>query len=290
MAGWEKLDIGFHYETERLALIKVAQLVPFIEQALRGIETSFYIPRKRKRVPIVPLAWLLAAVIWFAASGMACWKRYVHLVLPVHLSKWRLSYSRWCFWRKELSALVGALAERLCIKQAFKGLAFIDATTLPVCSIQRERDHKCFRKHASKGCGSLGWFYGFKLHLISSADGEILRYWLSTGKAHDTQPLFRQDFMQGLHGCLTGDSGYRVRKTRTTAQEQDLVLIARPVGVADEDMPWQLRRLFKARWRIESVFSELKENQGLRLVRRCKTMATLTATVASSLIVYTLSR
>ena len=195
-------------------MIQLAQLVPFIERTLLDIDTTLYIRRKRRRVASVPLAWLLAAVIWFNASGMRCWKRYVALLLPLHLSRWRLSYSRWVFWRAELSELVEALAERLCIKIGYRGLAFIDATSLPACAIQRERDHKCLKAHASKGHGSLGWFYGFKLHCVTSEDGELLRFWLSTGKTHDTQPLFDRNFMRGLQGCLVGDSGYRVRKDR----------------------------------------------------------------------------
>lgn len=129
----------------------------------------------------MPLAWLLAAVIWFNASGMSCWKRYVAVLLPLQMSRWRLSYSRWSFWRAELAPLVQALAERLCIKRGFNGLAFVDAMALPVCSIQRERDHKCFAAHASKGHGSLGWFYGFKLHCIVSEEGELLASCCATG-------------------------------------------------------------------------------------------------------------
>lgn len=273
-------------------MIQLGQLVPFVERSLRDIATTSYICRKRQRVATVPLAWLVSAVIWFNASGMSCWKRYVTVLLPLQLSRWRLSYSRWSFWRAELAPLVQALAERLCLKRGFNGLAFVDATAVSVCSIQRERDHKCFRAHASKGHGSLGWFYGFKLHCVVSEEGELLRYWLSTGKVHDTQPLFDPNFLRGLRGCLVGDSGYRVRRDRRTSIAKDggLVLIARPAGVTDPQLPWKLRRLFKARWRVESVFCELKEHLGLRLAGRCKTLATLQTVVAGALIAYTLNR
>jgi hypothetical protein len=271
-------------------LIKLSQLVPFIEQALSDIDTTLYISRKRQRVASVPLSWLVAAVIWFSATGMTCWKRYVFLMLPLHLSKYRLSYSRWSYWRKELGCLIQALAERLCIKQAYRGVALADATALPVCSIQRQRDHKCLAEHASKGCGSLGWFYGLKLHLIISDAGELLRFWLSTGKAHDTAPLFHDNYLRGLEGLLVGDSGYRVRKGRTVIKEEDLAIIARPTKVKNEEMPWALRQLFQARWLVETTYSELKENLGLRVSRSCKCLSTFMTCVHSSLIVYTLER
>jgi hypothetical protein len=271
-------------------LIKLSQLVPFVEQALSGIDATLYISRKRQRVASVPLPVLVAVIVWFSAAGMTCWKRYVQLMLPLYLLRYRLSYSRWSFWRKELGRLVQALAETLCLKQAYRGVALVDSTCLPVCSIPRERDHKCLAKHASKGCGSLGWFYGFKLHVILSDTGEILRFWLSTGKAHDTQPLLQYNFLRGLAGLLVGDSGYRVRKGRVVAKDPGLELIARPTGVKKEEMPWALRQLFQARWLIETAYSELKENLGLRVSRSCKCLDTFLTAVHSSLIVYTLNR
>jgi hypothetical protein len=233
---------------------------------------------------------MLAATIWFSCSGLTCWKKFVRLLLPLHLSRHRLSYSRWCFWRVELSNLVEALAGLLCIKEGYRGVALVDSTTLPVCSIQRERDHKCLREHASKACSSLGWFYGLKLHLITSDTGEILRFWLSTGKVHDTAPLFQHNFLRGLKGVLVGDSGYRVRKGRTLANGPELIILARPVATPELAFPWKLRQLFKARWRIESTFSELKENLGLRVSRSCRCLATFKSVVFSSLIGYTLGR
>ena len=261
-----------------------------LQAALDDIDTSVYLPRKRNRMPSVPLAVMLAALVWFNCSGLSCFKRFVDLLLPVHLSRWRLSYSRWVYWRAQLASLLEALATGLCHKQGYRGVALVDSTTLPVCSIQRERDNKCFKGIASKSCGSLGWFFGFKLHLVTSDTGEILRFWLSTGKAHDTAPLYRPEFMQGLAGCLVGDSGYRVGKGRVTAKDAGLVLLARPVGVRNEQLPWPVRQLFQARWRIETAIGSLKDGFGLRASRACRTPATFKATVFASLIAYTLAR
>jgi hypothetical protein len=261
-----------------------------LQAALDDIDTSVYLPRKRNRVPSVPLAVMLAALVWFNCSGLNCFKRFVHLLLPVHLSRWRLSYSRWCYWRAQLASLMEALAGAVCTKQGYRGVALVDSTTLPVCGIQRERDNKCFLGLASKGCGSLGWFFGFKLHVIASDNGELLRFWLSTGKTHDTAPLYRADFLRGLTGCLVGDSGYRVGKGKTSAKDAGLVLLARPVGVRNEDMPWPVRQLFQARWRIETLIGSLKDSFGLRASRACRTPATFKATVFGSLIAYTLAR
>jgi hypothetical protein len=271
-------------------MLTIFSLARAIEGVLPLLDTNALLPRKRRHVPTVPLATLLAAIIWFSCSSMTTWKCFVQLLLPLHLSKHRLSYSRWSFWRKELCALVEALAEHLCIKQAYRGVALTDSTCLPVCSIQRERDHKCLAKHATKGCGSLGWFVGLKSHLVTSDTGEILRFWLSTGKVHDTAPLFQYNFLRGLEGLLVGDSGYRVRKGRAVAKDPRLTLIARPTGVLNDDLPWALRQLFQSRWRVESTYSELKEHLGLRVSRSCRCLETFKTTVYSALIAYTLAR
>lgn len=129
-------------------MLTLAALAREIERALPCIDIGELLPRKRRYVLAVPLATLLASVVWFSCSGLASWKKFVRLLLPLHLSRYPLSYCRWCFWRVELANLVGALAAHFCIKQAY-------------------RDHKYPRRYASKGCGSLGWFYGFKLHLVT---------------------------------------------------------------------------------------------------------------------------
>ena len=46
-------------------MIKIAQMVRPLQAALDDIDTSVYLPRKRNRVPSVPLAVMLAALVWF---------------------------------------------------------------------------------------------------------------------------------------------------------------------------------------------------------------------------------
>ena len=37
----------------------------------------------------------------------------------------------------------------------------------------------------------MGWFYGFKLHLVTNFKGEIVDAQLTTGNVHDTKPAFK---------------------------------------------------------------------------------------------------
>lgn len=55
------------------------------------------------------------------------------------------------------------------------GLKFTDSTKLKICEIKREFSHKVCFGLASKSKSSMGWFYGFKLHIIRNELLQILK-------------------------------------------------------------------------------------------------------------------
>jgi hypothetical protein len=54
------------------------------------------------------------------------------------------------------------------------GISFVDSTPLAVCRNQRIKRHKVFVGLAARGKTSMGWFFGFKLHLVVNDQGELL--------------------------------------------------------------------------------------------------------------------
>ena len=42
----------------------------------------------------------------------------------------------------------------------------------------------------------MGWFYGFKLHLIINDKGEILNFVITQGNIDDRQPLKNENFIK----------------------------------------------------------------------------------------------
>ncbi len=54
----------------------------------------------------------------------------------------------------------------------------------------------------------MGWFYGFKLHLIINDNGEILDFILTPGNVDDREPLKNMDLHKRIFGKLFGDKGY----------------------------------------------------------------------------------
>ena len=52
------------------------------------------------------------------------------------------------------------------------GISFIDSTVLRVCHNKRIKRNKVFKGMAKVGKSTVGWFFGFKLHLIINHKGE----------------------------------------------------------------------------------------------------------------------
>jgi Transposase DDE domain len=86
------------------------------------------------------------------------------------------------------------------------GVSFIDSTALAVCHNARIRQHRVFAFDAARGKTSVGWFYGFKLHLVVNDRGELLAFCLTRGNVDDRRPVPR--LVRRLFGTRFGDRGY----------------------------------------------------------------------------------
>jgi len=87
-----------------------------------------------------------------------------------------------------------------------RGIAFIDSTPIPVCHNKRIFQHKVFEGLAARGKNSMGYFWGFKLHLVVNDQGELLSFLLSPGNVDDRKPV--PSLVKHLWGKLFGDKGY----------------------------------------------------------------------------------
>lgn len=72
------------------------------------------------------------------------------------------------------------------------------ATNVSICK-------KNFEGLASRGKCSMGWFFGFKLHLIINDKGEILNFVFTTGHVDDREPLKEGVPLKNIKGKLFGD-------------------------------------------------------------------------------------
>ncbi len=88
------------------------------------------------------------------------------------------------------------------------GISFVDSTPLCVCRNQRILIHKTFEGLAERGRCSMGWFFGFKLHLIINDKGEILNFMFTPGNVDDREPLKQGKFLENIKGKLCADKEY----------------------------------------------------------------------------------
>ena len=88
------------------------------------------------------------------------------------------------------------------------GISFVDSTPLRVCRNQRILIHKTFEGLAERGKYSMGWSFGFKLHLIINDKGEILNFMFTPGNVDDREPLKQGKFLENIKEKLCADKGY----------------------------------------------------------------------------------
>jgi hypothetical protein len=83
---------------------------------------------------------------------------------------------------------------------------FIDSTTIAVCKNKRIFSHRVFKDRAARGKSTMGWFFGFKLHLICNQKGDPIDFRITPGNQDDR--VAGEKLMKGLRRIIVGDKGY----------------------------------------------------------------------------------
>ena len=138
------------------------------------------------------------------------------------------------------------------------GLYYIDSTALPVCDNHRISRHKVFAGLAQRG--KMGWFFGFKLHLVFNTDNEIVA--LKLTPVHDTQPV--PALTRELTGKLFGDKGYIGQKLAEDLLRLTLFTRVRR-NMKALPLSLQDKALLKARNMAETIIGHIKEFSSLNL-------------------------
>lgn len=132
------------------------------------------------RQPSLATSEVMTIIIYFHMSRYRDFKTYYTQYVMKHLRREfpnLVSYTRFV-------ELMPTSLRPLCLylKTQFgpvTGISFIDATALPVCHNRRIQRHRVFDGLAARGKTSMGWFFGFKLHLVVNDRGELLAFYLS---------------------------------------------------------------------------------------------------------------
>jgi hypothetical protein len=141
-----------------------------------------------------------------------------------------------------------------------QGIAYIDSTALPVCHNKRIFHHKVFAGLAARGKSSLGYFFGFKLHLLVNDQGELLSFFLSPGNVDDRKPV--PTLVKRLWGKLFADKGYLSQPLfeQLFAQGIQLITLPKKKKKAPDHrlMPLWDKLLARKRSIIETINDQLK--------------------------------
>lgn len=127
---------------------------------------------------------IMVILILFHSGGFRCFKHYYLEYVCKHLSHLfpvRVSYNRFVELEKEVLLPLAIFIKQALLGQC-TGISFADSTPLRVCRNQRIHIHKTFEGLATRGKCSMGWFFGFKLHLIINDKGEILNFMFTPGE------------------------------------------------------------------------------------------------------------
>jgi transposase len=103
----------------------------------------------------------------------------------------------------------------------------------------------------------MGWFYGFKLHLIVNDQGELLAVFVTPANVDDREPL--EHMTANLFGKLFGDKGYLSQSLFERLFEQGLELIT-PIrkNMKNSLMKLEDKLLLRKRFIIETINDQLK--------------------------------
>lgn len=166
-----------------------------------------------------------------------------------------LSYSRFV---RHMSRVLAPLCAYLETRKGTPtGIYYVDSTPVAVCKNKRITRHKTFAGFAARGKTSMGWFFGFKLHLIINEIGELLAFQVTPGNIDDRKPL--QNLSKHLTGKLFGDKGYISKSLSELLLKQGLQLFTTLRTKMKNCLLSVLDKiLLRKRFLIETVNDQLK--------------------------------
>lgn len=214
--------------------------------------------RQRKRQSTLSLSEVMTLVVHFHQSSYRTFKAYYTQHVIKHLRRdfpELVSYNRFVeLMPTALLPLCLLLRQR---KGRCTGISFIDSTPIQVCHNRRILQHKVFDGVAQRGKNSMGWFYGFKLHLVINDRGEILGVQLTPGNVDDRKPV--PDLVKGLFGKLFGDRGYISQVLFETLYGDGLELVTKlRKNMKQRLLPLFDKLMLRKRVLVESVNDQLK--------------------------------
>ena len=146
----------------------------------------------------------------------------------------------------------------------------IDCIPVPVCKITREKRCKfgrdSFESAPDKGFSAVtkSYYYGYKLHLVTSVKGVFYSMNLTKASVHDVHYLKEVANTKMKNATLIGDKGYIAKQIKTDLFHQCNVRLETPCRNNQQQQTTWHPVFRKSRKRIETLFSQLCDQMMLK--------------------------
>lgn len=217
--------------------------------------------KTRKRKFKMSTSEVLTITVLFHLSGMRTFKHFYLFYVQKHLKKEfpeTVSYNRFVELMQS-NILPLTLYMKTCCLGDCTGISFIDSTPIRVCKNKRISNNKVFKAIANTGKSTMGWFYGFKLHIIINDKGELLDFLISQASTDDRTPIKQDNFLKKIFGSLYADKGYISKELTELLFSQGLHLVT---GIKNNMknvlMTMKDKILLRKRSVIETINDQLK--------------------------------
>lgn len=223
--------------------------------------------RKRRRPGKLSLGEMLFIMVLFHLSPF---KDFKHFWLYGVERKYRNCFSELPSYARFVT-LMPRLFTPLCVllhslKGDETGIYIMDSTPLAVCRNARINRHRTFEGLAARGKTTMGWFFGFKLHVVMNNRGELMAIRITPGNTDDRKPV--EAMVDGLEGKLLGDKGYISQSLFERLWKRGLHLLTGiRTNMKNYLMPIFDKLLLRKRFIVETLFDRLKSGMGLEHTR-----------------------
>jgi hypothetical protein len=214
-------------------------------------------PKTRCRKGLLTLSEIVCILVLYQSSNMKNFKSF-YLTLGFEIKS---AFPNLCSYQRFIALREKAIPVLILLHYAVlsscDGISYVDSTTIKACHIKREKRHKTFKLWAKKSKGTMGWFYGFKLHIIVNSKGELLNAFFSAGNVDDRDGL--REMCKNIFGDIVGDRGYIGKDLKTELSEKGMNLITRAKkNMKKQSLSLKEDALLKSRNIIETVIGKLK--------------------------------
>ncbi len=232
----------------------------YVETQKHMIEQNCSV-KKRNRQFAMSESEVMTIVILFHLGGYKCFKHYYIYHVQKHMTSEfpkTVSYNRFVELMPKVMLAISIFAKTFALGSC-TGITFIDSTKIVVCHNKRIKANKVFKDYAKTGKSTMGWFHGFKLHLVINEKGEILDFVVTPGNADDREPLKSGCIIKKIFGKIFGDKGYIGQELIEKLFIDNVHLITQGrKNMKDNLMLLYDRIMLRKRSLIETVNDELK--------------------------------